>query len=58
MMEDNLLVKYNDQRRNAKRRKIEWHFTFETWLGWWKLTNKLHLRGFIKKYYKGQKLSG
>lgn len=28
-------VKYNWQRGNAKKRGIEWLFTFDTWLEWW-----------------------
>lgn len=28
--------KYYHQKRGAKKRKIEWHFTFEEWVQWWK----------------------
>ena len=27
--------RYREQKYAAKQRKIEWHFTFETWLAWW-----------------------
>jgi hypothetical protein len=27
--------RYNSQKANAKRRGIEWQFTFETWLKFW-----------------------
>jgi hypothetical protein len=26
---------FNDQRQHAKRRGIDWHFDFNTWLEWW-----------------------
>ena len=27
--------KYNSQKNSAKRRGIDWQFTFESWLNWW-----------------------
>ena len=31
----NVKVAYASQKGGAKRRGIEWQFTFETWLAWW-----------------------
>jgi len=28
--------RYNAQRKSAAKRDIDWGFTFETWVGWWK----------------------
>lgn len=28
-------TKYNSQKCAAKKRGIEWYFTFDTWLAWW-----------------------
>lgn len=36
---------YNEQRRNAKRRGIEWRFTYVQWLEWWVATGKINQRG-------------
>jgi hypothetical protein len=29
------LQKYNEQKSRANGRKIEWQFTFESWIQWW-----------------------
>ncbi|ADM80156.1 hypothetical protein phiAS5_ORF0313 [Aeromonas phage phiAS5] len=39
---------YENQKRKAKNRSIDWQFTFDTWLDWWKSTGKYHLRGRTK----------
>lgn len=36
---------YENQKRKAKSRSIDWLFTYETWLDWWKSTGKLAERG-------------
>lgn len=46
---DNLKAAYRRQQRAALHRNIEWNFTFETWVSWWELTEKLHLRGKTKE---------
>lgn len=38
-------VQYENQRRKAKARNIEWLFTYESWLNWWKSTGKIAERG-------------
>ena len=30
-----LKQKYDEQKNRSRRRKIEWHFTFEEWVAWW-----------------------
>lgn len=40
---------YENQRRMAKHRGIEWLFTYKTWCEWWLATGKLHLRGNTKE---------
>ena len=35
MMELTLMHRFCEQRNRAKRRGIEWHFTFEEWVAWW-----------------------
>lgn len=39
---------YENQKRKAKERNVEWVFTFDSWLDWWKSTGKYHLRGRTK----------
>ncbi len=38
-------AQYENQRRKVKARNIDWLFTYETWLDWWKSTGKLAERG-------------
>ena len=42
---------YENQKRAAKLRGIEWTFTFDTWLKWWKDTGKLDFRGRSRGSY-------
>lgn len=48
-MDMDLKSAYESQRRVALYRGIEWLFTYETWLEWWRATGKLHLRGNTKE---------
>lgn len=36
---------YSAQKRTAKQRGIEWHFTFEEWWSWWQIDNRWANRG-------------
>ena len=36
MARDKVRQFYTDQRFNAKKRGIEWYFTFQEWVRWWK----------------------
>ncbi|CAB5207011.1 hypothetical protein UFOVP180_11 [uncultured Caudovirales phage] len=36
-------TKFNNQRQNAYKRNIGWHFTYEEWENWW--GNDIELRG-------------
>ena len=46
-----LKLAFRDQRRRAKRRGIEFLFTFEEWLDVWECSGKLALRGPGKNGY-------
>jgi len=35
MIKDPIFKAYCYQKNTAKRRRIPWHFTFETWVKWW-----------------------
>lgn len=34
-MQDRINLKYHTQKAGAKRRSIDWQFTFESWVQWW-----------------------
>jgi hypothetical protein len=36
---------YKSQKGSSKKRKIEWQFTYETWIKKWEESGLLHLRG-------------
>ena len=38
-------IKYNNSKQDAKRRGIEWLFTFESWVEWWLTDNRYANRG-------------
>lgn len=42
---------YGEHKRGAKRRNIDWQFTFETWVEWWENTGHFHERGRKKGQY-------
>lgn len=44
--------KYKQHKANAKRRGVEWLFTFETWLKFWKDSGKWEKRGNRKGQYQ------
>lgn len=46
-----LINKYKTQQCDAKRRRIEWNFTFETWSKVWKESGHLEQRGTKKDEY-------
>jgi len=45
------LVRYKQQRKNAKDREIEWMFTIDTWWDVWEKSGKYHLRGKTLGHY-------
>ncbi|ANA49474.1 hypothetical protein BI049_gp259 [Salmonella phage vB_SnwM_CGG4-1] len=47
----NMKVRYENQRRKANARNIEWLFTYESWLNWWISTGKLEKRGNKAQQY-------
>lgn len=47
-MAKDLNIAYENQRRSAAFRGIDWLFTFNSWLEWWQSTGKLELRGNTK----------
>lgn len=50
-----LAMAYRNQFRAAQLRSIPWEFNFKTWLGAWKESGKLHLRGKGRgKYVMGR----
>lgn len=50
-MRDPLKAAFNSQKANAKYRGVPFELTFEQWLGIWKKSRKLHLRGCKKGQY-------
>jgi len=42
---------YRDHKSNSKRRGIPFRLTYEQWLGIWKASGKLHLRGRKRGQY-------
>jgi len=45
-------VNYAGQKSMAKKRGVEWHFTFESWIEWWVNTGHFHERGILDTDYQ------
>lgn len=50
-MDQNDLKKYLEQKKAAKRRKIDFNLTFEEWYNWWQQTGHYNERGSKKGQY-------
>lgn len=47
-MRPEVILAYEVQRQNAKRRGIPWEFTLEEWWAWWKIDDNWARRGVTK----------